>query len=63
MFKFEVNEVVKYIKTDEELVIVNRLKDRMNNTYFCRDKNNKIDAYSENDLTGQIDIEAYSQPN
>jgi hypothetical protein len=50
MFKFEVNEVVKYIKTDEELVVVNRFKDRMNNTYFCKDRNNKIDAYSENDL-------------
>lgn len=51
MFKFEISEVVKYKKTNEELVIVNRLKDRMNKTYFCRDKNGKIDAYSENDLT------------
>ena len=52
MFKFEINEVVKYVKTDEELIIVNRFrfKDRLNNTYFCKDKNNKIDAYSENDL-------------
>jgi hypothetical protein len=50
MFKFEVNEVVKYVKTDEELLIVNRLKDRFNNTYFCKDRNNRIDAYSENDL-------------
>ena len=50
MFKFEVNEVVKYVKTNEELVIVNRFKDRMNKTYFCKDRNNKIDAYSENDL-------------
>ena len=50
MFKFEVNEVVKYVKTDGELVVVNRFKDRMNNTYFCKDKNNKIDAYLENDL-------------
>lgn len=63
MFKFEINEVVKYVKTDEELVVVNRFKDRMNNTYFCQDKNNKIDAYSENDLTGQIDIKVYSQLN
>lgn len=53
MFKFEVNEVVKYVKTNEELVIVNRLKDRLNNTYFCKDKNNHIDAYSENDLKGR----------
>ena len=50
MFKFEINEVVKYAKTNEELVVVNRLKDRLNNTYLCKDKNNKIDAYSENDL-------------
>lgn len=53
MFKFEINEVVKYAKTDEELVVVNRLKDRLSNTYFCKDKNNKIDAYSENDLKGR----------
>lgn len=53
MFKFEINEVVKYVKTNEGLVIVNRLKDRMNNTYFCKDKNDKIDAYSENDLKGR----------
>ena len=50
MFKFEIDEVVKYAKIDEELVVVNRLKDRLSNTYFCKDKNNKIDAYSENDL-------------
>lgn len=50
MFKFEINEIVKYVKTDEELVIVNRFKDRLNNTYFCGDENNHIDAYSENDL-------------
>ena len=50
LFKFEVNDVVKYVKTDEELVIVNRFKDRLNNTYFCKNKNNSIDAYSENDL-------------
>lgn len=50
MFKFEINEVVNYAKTDEELMIVNRFKDRLNNTYFCKDKNDKIDAYSENDL-------------
>lgn len=50
MFKFEIDEVVKYAKTDEELVVVNRLKDRLSNTHFCKDKNNKIDAYSENDL-------------
>lgn len=50
MFKFEIDEVVKYAKTDEELVVVNRLKDRLSNIYFCKDKNNKIDAYSENDL-------------
>lgn len=50
MFKFEINEIVKYVKTNEELIIVNRLKDRLNNTYFCKDKNNEIDAYSENDL-------------
>ena len=43
MFKFEINEVVRYVKTNEELVIVNRLKDRLNNTYFCKDKNDKID--------------------
>lgn len=53
MFKFEINEVVKYAKTNEELVVVNRFKDRLNNTYFCRDKKNKIDAYSENDLKGR----------
>jgi hypothetical protein len=53
MFKFKINEIVKYVKTNEELVIVNRLKDRLNNTYFCKDKNNKIDAYSENDLKGR----------
>ena len=51
MFKFEINEVVKYIKTNEELVIVNRFKDRLSNTYLCKDNNDKIDAYSENDLT------------
>lgn len=50
MFKFEIDEVVKYAKTDEELVVVNRFKGRFNNTYFCKDKNNHIDAYSENDL-------------
>lgn len=50
MFKFEIGEVVEYKKTNEELVVVNRFKDRLNNTYFCKDKNNKIDAYSENDL-------------
>lgn len=53
MFKFEINEIIKYAKTDEELVVVNRFKDRFNNTYFCKDKNNKIDAYSENDLKGR----------
>jgi hypothetical protein len=37
MFKFEVNDVVKYVKTNEELVIVNRLKDR----FFCKDKNSE----------------------
>ena len=41
MFKFEINEIVKYVKTNEELIIVNRLKDRLNNTYFCKDKNSE----------------------
>lgn len=50
MFKFEIGEVVKYIKINEELTVVNRFKDRLSNTYFCRDNKNKIDAYSENDL-------------
>lgn len=50
MFKFEINEVVKYVKTDEELIVINRFKDRLSNTYLCRDNNDKIDAYSENDL-------------
>ena len=50
MFKFEIGEVVKYIKTNEELTVINRFKDRLNNTYFYKDKNNSIDAYFENDL-------------
>lgn len=53
MFKFEIGEVVKYVKTNEELVIVNKFKDRLNNTYLCKDNNDKIDAYSENDLKGR----------
>lgn len=50
MFRFKIDEIVKYKKTNEELVIVNKFKDRLSNTYFCKDKNDNIDAYSENDL-------------
>lgn len=49
-YKFEIRDEVSYKVTGENLIIVNKMKDKMSNSYLCKNSENKIDVYSENDL-------------